>query len=128
MYGKLNFNVIDSVLKPFSNEKNVYYKKREDKILYKVRIYLDGEDLLYVKSVTYHLHRTFSNPIRKIRRTVSNPNCELIIWTWGLFKVKVQVEDKKGNIYPPIIHQLTYDAQLRLSGVKFIDMNNQMVD
>jgi transcription initiation factor IIF auxiliary subunit len=82
---------------------------------------VDGPDLDYVKSVTYHLHPTFANPEFKVDRTVSNSNCELTIWTWGIFTVHVEVEDKRGGTYT-IDHYLTYNRLLDETGITFQQM------
>ncbi len=84
---------------------------------YRVFLYVEGSDLPYVKSVTYHLHETFRNNVRKVQRTPSNPNCQLVIWTWGLFEMRVVVEDKFGQT-KSYNHLLTYDRDFETA--KFV--------
>ena len=79
--------------------------------LYKVFISLEGPDLPYVDHVTYVLHPTFKNRYQTVHRTISNPNCQLSIWTWGLFEVAVQVQFKDGSS-STLKHQLSYDREL----------------
>lgn len=128
MQGPLNIEVRDSVfdlsiygLDPFSpitsdTPKIVYVRSKGSKPTYKVWLYLFGNDVPYVESVTYTLHATFSEPVRTIRRTLANPNCQLVIWTWGLFEVKAAIRDKTGGLQE-IRHNLTYGRQLELPGI-----------
>ncbi|MEP2935319.1 MAG: pYEATS domain-containing protein [Gilvibacter sp.] len=94
---------------------NVYYKKtRGTKAnnMYKVHIYLTGNDLAFVKSTTYVLHKTFSNPVQKVERSLNNTNCMLTIWTWGIFTIKVIIEDINGNILRRE-HKLSYGREIQ---------------
>ena len=102
------------------NDKVIYYRQtaNQDQPLYKVWIYLDGPSLPFVKQVRYILHPTFADPERVVARTVANPNCELIIWTWGIFTVTARVEDKEGNSIS-LEHYLTYGQQLEDPKVEF---------
>lgn len=79
--------------------------------LYKVHIFLEGNDLLFVRGATYILHETFAQPVRTVTRSASNPNCLLTIWTWGIFPVRVIVEDKRGQKFE-FEHLLTYGADI----------------
>ena len=111
---ELNVQVKDTVFDPNlapSAHKKVHVNETEGTTLYKVWLYLAGEDLPYVDSVTYSLHETFPNPKRKVKLTPSNPNCQLVIWTWGVFTVKAKIEDKRGLTFE-ISHYLTYDQEL----------------
>ena len=56
---------------------------------------MDGPDLDKVEKVVYQLHPTFSDPRRTIKLP---PNFELKIWTWGIFKLPVEIYDKEGRI------------------------------
>lgn len=89
----------------------MYDKNSKNKALYKVWIFLSGEDLDLVESVTYTLHKSFNNPIKKINRSLSNLECSLIIWTWGVFQVNVIVKDKFGGFYE-FSHNLNYSNLL----------------
>ncbi len=111
---ELNVQVKDTVFDPDlppSAPKKVNVREQEGTTYYKVWIYLGGEDLPYVESVTYTLHETFRNPERTVRLTPSNPNCELVIWTWGVFTVKAKIFDKRGLTFE-VSHYLTYDKEL----------------
>jgi transcription initiation factor IIF auxiliary subunit len=103
--------VLDPNLPPSAVRKIHFRKEGEDTYYYKVWLYLAGRDLPYVESVTYTLDETFPNPNRTVRRTPSNPNCQLVIWTWGLFTVKATIVDKKGFSYE-VMHELSYDKEL----------------
>jgi len=120
MVRKLDLQIKDTVFEPGStpDKKIVYYRSEGKTTLYKVWILLEGVDLPYVASVTYRLHSTFPDPNRTVRRTVANPNCQLIIWTWGLFKIRALVEDKNGRIHE-LVRNMKYDQELALPGVKF---------
>ena len=58
---------------------------------FRVRLYIEGSDLEKVERVIYTLHPTFREPRREI---TAGPNFELVIWTWGLFNVGVEIYDK----------------------------------
>jgi hypothetical protein len=122
MEAQLKIEVRDSVFDPDlpPNQARVaHYRKGENgQAFYKVWLYLSGESLPYVQAATYVLHETFADPVNRIVRLPSNPDCRLTIWTWGLFEVKVTIEDKMGRIYETV-HRLTYDRQLKQEGVQF---------
>src|SRR5258708_21182131 len=118
----LNIEVKDTVFDPDqakTGPQSVHVRMQEGKPLYKVWLYLSGLDLPYVQSVTYTLHSTFRNPIRKVKRGLSNQNCELVIWTWSLFEVKAIIEDKSNRRYE-INHYLSYDKELKRPNIKYI--------
>lgn len=84
MFGALDVAIKDTVFDPDSpgGPPRIYARGlQEENPRYKVWLYLAGEDLPYVRSVTYKLHPTFPQPVRKVLRTPSNPNCKLVIWT-----------------------------------------------
>lgn len=110
---ELNVQIKDTVFDPSSSRsaQTVSVREKEGTTFYKVFLYLEGEDLPYVESVTYTLHETFRNPNRTVRRTPSNPNCQLIIWTWGVFNVKATIVDKRDLTFE-ISHHLAYDKEL----------------
>lgn len=128
----LNIEVRDSVfdpneygLDPFkfkappSVTRKVHVRKSGSKPAYKVWLYLVGDDVPYVESVTYTLHPTFAEPVRTVRRSLANPQCQLVTWTWGLFEVRATVRDKRGGHYE-LSHQLTYGKQLHMPNVESI--------
>ncbi len=123
MNRQLRVEVRDSVFDPDLNpetNKKVYWREGSDgSALYKVWLYLAGEDLPYVHSVTYTLHPTFPDPTRRVSRTLTNPNCELVLWTWGMFEVKAAIEDKTGGIYEAV-YKLSYDRQLKQEGIEYV--------
>ncbi|MCK4820610.1 hypothetical protein KA005_32900 [bacterium] len=69
--------------------------RKEGKQHFKVRIFLRGPDLHKVKKVIYTLHPTFPRPRREVR---TGPHFELVIWTWGIFNLSVDIYDKGGNV------------------------------
>lgn len=91
----------------------------EAKPNYKIWLYLVGNDVPYVETVTYTLHATFDEPVRTVRRSLANPQCQLVIWTWGLFEVKATIKDKRGGHYE-LRHKLTYGKQLRLPNIESV--------
>lgn len=97
----------------------VHVREKKGRKYYKVWIYLEGNDLPYVENVTYTLHETFKNPVRTVPRSPSNPNCTLVIWTWGVFLVKATIVDKQGFTYL-VNHQLTYDKQFPKDKDKYV--------
>lgn len=104
--------VEDSIFDPARSERKVHVKRRGKTALYKVFLYLSGMDLPFVQQVTYRLHPTFPNPEQTVRRTAANPNCQLIIWTWGVFTLQAVVMDKNGNTIQ-LEHTLQFDKQLK---------------
>ena len=118
----LNIEVRDSIFDPNlrpEDPRRVYVREQNGQSLYKVWVYLSGYDLPYVKSTTYILHSTFSDPVRRVRRTLANPNCQLVLWTWGLFEIRVKVEDKANRLYE-LVHMLNYDKELSKPGIEYI--------
>ena len=113
-------SIKDTAFDPDSNDKVIYFRPTQDENqpLYKVWLYLDGPSLPFVKQVKYILHPTFADPERVVPRSIANPNCELVIWTWGIFTVRAEVEDKQGNHISLELY-LTYGQQLQDANVEF---------
>ena len=97
-------------------KRKVFVRAKASKPTYKVWLYLYGKDVPYVETATYTLHETFTEPVRTVRRSLANPHCQLVIWTWGLFEIRVTVKDKRGGHYE-LTHQLTYGKQLKLPNI-----------
>ncbi len=69
------------------------------KLHYKVRIYIDADDLndlRRVESVQYQLHETFKEPIRF--SSDFNKHFEIIIWTYGFFTAKAKISKVDGTV------------------------------
>ena len=112
MQSSLNIRVRDSVFEPGAKGGQVQVRSGEGKRpRYRVNLFLEGEDLPYVRQVTYVLHPTFKVRESTVRRLASNPNCKLTIWTWGLFSIEAIVKDKRGKSYR-LQHTMAYDAEL----------------
>jgi hypothetical protein len=79
--------------------------------LYKVWLFLTGNDLAYVESTTYQLHSSFSNSVRTVERNVGNLDCRLVIWTWGIFQINATILHKSGRTYS-LSHELQYGQLL----------------
>ena len=62
---------------------------------FRVRLYLEGPDLDKVDRVVYTLHPTFREPRREI---TTRPDFKLVIWTWGLFNIEVEIYDNTGAV------------------------------
>jgi hypothetical protein len=112
-------SVLDPNLPPNSPKKAHWSEGADGRPRYKVWIYLVGDDLPYVSSVTYTLHPTFADPVQQVSRTPANPNCQLVIWTWGLFDVKATIVDKMSNVYE-VMYSLSYDKQLAQSDIEYV--------
>ena len=113
---QLDIAIKDSVFDPDlprSSSSKIYFHlgKRDGRTYYKVWLYLEGNDLPYIESVTYTLHESFREPNQTVRRASSNPNCKFVIWTWGLFTVKATIIDKKNLTYI-VSHELSYENEL----------------
>ena len=123
MNRQLNIEVRDTVFDPNLPDESpckAHFHIEGGRHLYKVWLYLSGDDLVYVQSATYTLHQTFPDPVRKVTRSLSNPNCQLVIWTWGLFEVKVVVEDKSNQLHE-FKHNLSYDRELRQPNITYVE-------
>ncbi len=81
----------------FDESDKVQVKKfrSQGKPHFRVRIYIEGRDLDKVEKVVYTLHPTFPRPRREVS---SPPNYELIIWTWGVFNLPVEIYDNEGRV------------------------------
>ena len=117
---QLEIKVKDSVFDPDlprSPSSKIYFHigRNDGKTYYKVWLYLEGNDLPFIESVTYTLHESFREPNQTVRRSSSNSNCKFVIWTWGLFTVRATIVDKKGLTYK-VTHQLRYDRELYPKG------------
>lgn len=117
-----NIRIVDSIFDPNSRDQNVvnYYKGSDNRVRYKVWIFLEGRDSYYVDSVIYRLHCTFSDPVRKVKRSIANPNCCLVIWTWGVFELTTEIilkTDEKIHAS----HQMSYNEQLLKRDLKFVE-------
>jgi transcription initiation factor IIF auxiliary subunit len=112
---ELKVQVKDTVFDPNlarSNTNKIHVRRgKAETPFYKVWLYLEGADLPLVDRVTYTLHESFRNPNRTVRRTPASPNCQLVIWTWGIFTVKATIADKRGNTYE-VSHRLEYENEL----------------
>ena len=112
---QLNIQVKDTLFDPnvpSDIERKVHVRREEnDTFYYKVWIYLEGNDLPYVDYVTFTLDTTFPDPVRVISRSPSNPNCQLVIWTWKIFTLKAVITDKRGYSYE-VEQRLTYDKEM----------------
>lgn len=117
----VRLEISDTALEPGTNpgEFVVRYVEDGNTTYYRVRLSLHGEHLPFVESVTYHLHHTFPNPERRVQRSFANQNCELAIWTWGLFEVHAVVTDKKGGTLR-LSRELSYDRDFERKGVRFV--------
>ncbi len=108
---QIDIQVRDSLFRPPHRRKDEKAGYREgDPPKYRVFIFLDGPDLPYVRSVKYHLHRTFPRPVREVKRTASNPHCMLKIWTWGVCAVRAVIRDRKGETFE-VVHPLSWERE-----------------
>jgi hypothetical protein len=105
-----NIRIMDSIFDPNSREQNEvhYYIGPDGSTNYKVWIFLEGRGTYDVDYIIYKLHSTFSDPIRKVSRTLSNPNCGLVIWTWGTFDLGIEIVFKTGEKISAS-HQMSFD-------------------
>lgn len=118
-----NITVRDSIFKPGLRIKGLesvaHYRKKNKTFFYKVHLFLEGKDLPFIKKATYYLHKTFKNQVRTIERSPENFNCELVLWTWGIFTVKVELEDIKGRKIM-LEHYLSYGDEIEKKGIKWV--------
>lgn len=109
----LQIAVRDSVYDPDSSEQRIQVREASsDYPLYRVFLYLEGPDLPFVSQAIYLLHPTFEPPERPVLRSLANPSCKLELWTWGLFDVMVEIEDRRGFRFQ-LQHPLSYADELQ---------------
>lgn len=111
--------ITDTAVAQGTTERVIRYRRSSSKDLYRVVIFLEGLELPYVKRVTYLLHPTFTPRERVVDRTASNPNCQMEIYTWGVFEVEAKVDMKDGR-QTTLSHYLTYDQELNAPRTKFV--------
>lgn len=120
---QLDVQLRDTVFNPSlppDSPKVVHVRKVDaTKTLHKVWLYLIGNDLPFVQAVTYRLHPSFPDPVQTVRRSLSNPNCQLIVWTWGLFPIRATIEDRSGGIYE-LEYTLRFDQDLKQEGIQYV--------
>lgn len=108
-----------------------YFQGDDEKYRYCVSIFLDGPDVIYVEKVKYILHQTFKQRERTVSRTFTNPNCSLVIWTWGTFEIPVTIFLKSGETIETS-HYLTFDKQINESkksgDIKFFNTGSSSID
>lgn len=93
----MDIRVYDTIFDPSDNSNSriaLYRDVSSGKRLFRVFIYLKGQDLPFVENVTYTLHSSFANPNKEVIRTVTNQRCKLIIWSWSLFEAQVRIHLK----------------------------------
>ncbi|MBX3587797.1 MAG: pYEATS domain-containing protein [Ramlibacter sp.] len=119
-----NFTVLDSAVDPAlvypaGAKRPVHYRSDGKRDHYKVWIYLAGGRVPFVESVTYRLHPSFGEPVHRVARTPANPNCSLMIWTWGVFEVHATIREKSGQVTEQT-HLLSYDREFKQPGIVFV--------
>lgn len=119
MKRELKIELKSSLFDPHSSDQRVLVRRTPSRPLYRVFLYLDGQDLPFVDSVTYYLHPTFNDPVRTVARTPSNPICKLEIWTWGIFAIEATIKDKTGARHQ-LSHYLTYDREIAQGEITFV--------
>jgi hypothetical protein len=107
----LKVDVFDSVFDPESSDGIIQKRQVDGKDLYRVFLYLKGLDLPLVRSVVYYLHPTFRPQTHRISRSPENPMGKLVIWTWGTFVVRAEIEDLEGAV-TQVSHQLSWDDEV----------------
>ncbi|MGC2235164.1 MAG: pYEATS domain-containing protein [Pyrinomonadaceae bacterium] len=112
IYGASENPVLPRNAKSDEMKFNVHYYERDGTFNYQVWLFLAGNDLPFVDKVTYQLHESFDEPFRTVNRTPANPDCRLVIWTWGIFQVNANIYDKNNRLYV-LTHQLNYGNQLK---------------
>ena len=108
----LNIFVKDTVVENVNGEESIIAKKSTNKTMFKVTLVLGGNDLPFIKEVTYTLHKTFKNRIKRIERSISNPDCRLVFYAWGTFTVIAKVETLKGGSFQ-ISHPLQFGTEVQ---------------
>jgi hypothetical protein len=102
-----------------AGQKFIRYRTQGSTDFFRVRIYLDGPQLPFVRVATYVLPPDqFPDSVQRVERSPRNPNCEFIIWTWGVFDVGVTLQDAEGRVYD-LTHRLTYDRDVKTEGIRF---------
>jgi len=90
------------------NNRVIRYKPEGSEKIYQIFVYLTGKDLSFVKRAVYALPPFFEQRIIKVDRSISNPNCKLVVNTSKKFTINVWIEHFKGNLIQ-LNHRLEYD-------------------
>jgi transcription initiation factor IIF auxiliary subunit len=97
---------------------SLYQGKRGDTNWWKWEVHLESfvpKDLEKIKYVEYHLHPTFSNPIRRVYDETSG--FKLKASGWGTFEILAKVVFKNEKQEPLILkHWLKFDFEGRKIG------------
>ena len=119
---ELDLKIVDTVLEPAVDGRGapvVRVGMVDGARFYRVRVFLEGNDLPFVRSVTYHLHESFPEPHRTVERSSANPSCEIVIWTWGIFDIRAEIRDRDGRVYE-VVQPMQYGDELRRVKVKVV--------
>lgn len=109
----LNIYVKDTAIEKVDGEEFITAKKTTtNKTMFKVTLSLGGNDLPFVRGVTYVLHKTFKNRVKRVERSISNPKCKLEFYAWGVFTVVVNIETLKGESLQ-ISHPLQFGSEVQ---------------
>ena len=120
----LNIIIVDTPINPFdqNEQRNIVERRvRNGKTQFKIWLYLNGDDLPYVRRVKYVLHSSYKQPEFIISKLPSNPNCLFSFWAWGTFIVKAVVEDKSKKLYY-FEHRLMFDKRLQKNDFRIRDL------
>jgi hypothetical protein len=124
---ELRIRIVDTPFDPDSESLAIEVDHARSPAVYKIWVYLEGPDLPFVDKVTYHLHSSFRNPTKVVRRTPSNTDCRLVLRTWGIFTIDTEIELQNGNIYE-LSHRLSYNEMFDRPGITWRPMESKPSD
>jgi len=110
----MNIEIRDTAVTKALDGKKIIQAKRPPgkKTTYRVNVEIVGDDTPFIKKVTYILHPTFKNRIKTVSRMLSNPNCAIAFYAWGIFNIEAKVEFMNGSEYS-ISHFLRFNEDIQ---------------
>lgn len=114
--------LLDEALYRNGRESLVLYRNHKRKAQYRVRLFLDGDDLPQVASATYSFPEATGIADKRVARNMSNPRCQLFIWAWGLFDIDVTLTFKDGHSYG-LRHSMTFNRDFERARTEFIEVS-----
>ncbi|MBC2596270.1 hypothetical protein H5P28_18530 [Ruficoccus amylovorans] len=117
----IDIRMMDSVLYRNGKESVALFCRGRKKALYRVRLWLDGEDLPQLARVCYRFPTGAGLPDIPMPRTVENVRCETHIWTGELLEIVAELTLKDGRSYH-LRHELAYGQELKGARTTFVEV------
>jgi len=111
--------IFDSAQYVNGRESLVLFRKWKRKSLYRVRIWLEGEDLTIVSGVRYCFPPKSKVESQHVVRRATNARCSTFVWVEGPLAMEAEVELKDGTIFTAT-HSLRFNREFDSSVLQFV--------